>query len=64
MQRRWIAGTIIAVGFLWGFCWLIALAMGTIIDFYRLGFEFDTFEPETPNAMAMLPPLVIAMVFT
>ena len=63
MQRRWISGTIFAVGFLGGFFWLMVLALGIIIDFYRLGFEFDSFEPEPKNAMAMLPPLVMAMVF-
>ena len=60
MQRRWVAGLVFAAGFLWGFCWLMLVAGKIIIDFYRMGFEFETYEPATPNIMAFVPPLAIA----
>ncbi|MEN8254272.1 MAG: hypothetical protein ABFR33_02275 [Verrucomicrobiota bacterium] len=60
MQRRWGAGLVFAAGFLWGFCWLMLVAGKIIVDFYRMGFEFETYEPATPNIMALVPPLAIA----
>ncbi len=63
IQRRWIAGTVFAAGFLWGFCWVMVLAAGNIIDYYRLGFEFGTYEPDPTSPLAFVAPLAIAMVF-
>jgi hypothetical protein len=62
MQKRWVAGVVFASGFLVGFFWLMVVALGIIISFYRMGFDSD-YEPETPNIMALLPPLAIAVVF-
>ena len=62
MQKRWVAGIVYASGFLVGFCWLMVVALGIIIAYYRMAFDFD-YEPETPNIMAMLPPLAIAVMF-
>ncbi len=60
MQRRWLAGLVFAAGFLWVFCWLMLVAGKIIVDFYRMGFEFETYEPATPNIMTFIPPLAIA----
>jgi hypothetical protein len=62
MQRRWVAGSIFATGFLVGFFWLMVLALGIIINFYRMGFDIG-YEPGTPNVVGMLPPFLIAMSF-
>jgi len=63
MQKRWLAGGIFMIGFLWGFIWLMILAIGIIIDFYRMAFEFDTFEPETPNLLSFVAPILISGAF-
>ncbi len=63
MQRRWVAGIVFATGFLWGFCWLMLVAGKIIVDFYRMAFEFETYEPAAPNIMAFVPPLAIAAGF-
>jgi len=63
MQRRWRAGIIFAAGFLWGFCWLMVLAMGIIIDFYKLAFEFETHEPNPVSPTAFIAPVAISTVF-
>lgn len=55
-----MAGIVFAAGFLWGFCWLMLVAGKIIVDFYRMGFEFETYEPATPNIVALIPPLAIA----
>ncbi|MCK5676377.1 MAG: hypothetical protein KAH99_05130 [Verrucomicrobia bacterium] len=62
VQQRWAAGTVFAAGFIVGFCWFMAVALRIIIDFYRMGFDFNH-EPTAPNAMAMLPPLLVAGAF-
>ena len=63
MQKRWVAGGIFAGGFLCGFVWLMILAIGIIIDFYRMAFEFDTYEPATPNLLGFVAPTLIAGAF-
>ena len=63
MQRRWLAGIIFAAGFLWGFFWLMVLAMGIITDFYKMAFEFETYEPTPVSPIAFIAPVAIATVF-
>lgn len=63
MQKRWVAGGIFSVGFLWGFFWLMILAIKIIIDFYRLAFEFDTYEPAMPNLLSFIAPVLISFIF-
>jgi len=63
MQRRWVAGIVFAMGFLWGFCWLMLVAGKIIVDFYRMGFEFETHEPALVNLSAFIAPLAIAAIF-
>ena len=62
VQRRWVAATIYATGFMVGFCWVMWVALRIIIGFYRMAFDAD-YQPESPNLMAMLPPLAIATGF-
>ena len=62
MQKRWVAGLIYGAGFLIGFCWFMVVALRIIISFYRMAFEPD-YDPETPNSMAMIPPLLISTGF-
>ena len=61
MQKRWVAGSIFLIIFLAGFAWLMTLAIGNMVDYYRLGFEFETYEPNPTTAMALLPPLAMAV---
>ena len=63
MQRRWLAGLIFAAGFLWGFFWLMVLAMGIITDFYKMAFEFETHEPNPVSPTAFITPVAISAVF-
>lgn len=62
VQKRWIAGLVYGTGFLIGFFWIMAIALGVIYDFYKMAFDFDH-EPEPQNLMAMVLPLIIAIVF-
>jgi hypothetical protein len=59
MQRRWLAGAVFSSGFLSGFIWLMVLAAGIISDFYRMGFEFETFEPTPVSPTAFIAPLAL-----
>lgn len=61
MQKRWVAGSIFLIAFLGGFAWLMTLAIGNMVDYYRLGFEFETYEPNPTTATALLPPLAMAV---
>ncbi len=63
MQRRGVAGTIFAAGFLAGFGWLMVLALGIIIDFYKMAFEFETHEPTAVSPAAFIAPLAICIGF-
>ena len=63
MQQRWIAGVLFTAGFLWGFVWLMILAFGIIIDFYKMAFEFETYEPTSVSLSAFIAPLAISLIF-
>lgn len=63
LQKRWKSGTLFASGFLIGFIWLMVLAIGIIIDFYRMAFEFETYEPVIPNLFAFIAPIAISGLF-
>ncbi len=62
MQNRWRAGLFYGSGFLVGFCWFLMIALHIIFSFYRLAFELD-YQPEDPNIIGMIPPLLISTVF-
>lgn len=62
MQKRWVAGALFFVAFLLGFFWLVTLSMVNLIDYYRLGFAFETYEPSPTTPAALLPPFALAMV--
>ena len=51
------------MGFLWGFIWLMLVAGKIIISFYRMGFEFETYEPEPVKLSAFIAPLATASLF-
>ncbi len=61
MQKRWVVGALFFIGFLGGFVWLMTLAAGNMVDYYRLGFEFETYEPNPTTAAALLPPLAMTV---
>ena len=61
LQKRWGVGALFFLGFLVGFFWLMGLALGNIVDYYRLGFEFETYEPSPTNPAALFPPLILAI---
>lgn len=63
MQRRIVAGIVFMAGFLGGFFRLIWLAGKTIIAFYKLGFEFDTYEPAPVAPSSLIIPLAVAGIF-
>ncbi|MBT8043077.1 MAG: hypothetical protein KJN98_07890, partial [Pontiella sp.] len=55
VQKRRVAGTMYAAGFLVGFFWIMFRALKILISFYRMAFESE-YIPETPNIAALLPP--------
>lgn len=63
MQKRWVAGVVFVSGFLVGFFWVMVLAIGNIVDYYRMAFDFDGPEPDPTSPQAFIAPLMIALVF-
>ena len=61
MQRRWMAGTTYVLFFLTAFVYVMVVAGKIIVSYYRLGLEFDTYEPEPVNAFKLLPAFGIAL---
>ena len=61
-QQRWVVGALFLIGFLSGFFWLILLALSVIIDFYRFGLEFNTYDPEPVAVTSFIAPLAFATV--
>jgi TM2 domain-containing membrane protein YozV len=61
VQKRWIAGTLFFLFFLAAFILFCAQAVHLIITYYRMGFEFETFEPGEIHLRQMLTTFAIAM---
>ncbi len=62
VQKRRLAGTVYAAGFLVGFFWFMLRTLKIIICFYRMAFD-AAYNPETPNVAALLPPIALASLF-
>ncbi len=43
------------------FVYVMVVAGKIIISYYRLGFEFDHYDPEPVNALQLLPPFGMAL---
>ena len=63
MQKRWVAGVFFAAGFLVGFFWVMVLAIGNIVDYYSMAFNFDGPDPDPTSPKAFIAPFMIALVF-
>ena len=61
IQKRWIAGTLFSLTFLITFILFCIQAGQLIIAYYRMGFEFDTFEPGEIHLSRMLITFAVAM---
>ena len=61
LQRRWRTGVVFMLGFFTAFAWVMTLALQNIIGYYRLAFEFDTYEPEPVGILNLLPAFGIAL---
>ena len=54
MQKRWVAGTLYASAFLLAFLTFCIMILALLINYYRLGFEFDTYEPKKVHWVGLL----------
>jgi hypothetical protein len=54
LQRRWIAGGAFLLFFLSAFLWVMISAGLNIVSYYRLGFEFETYDPEPISLFNLL----------
>lgn len=61
MQRRGFAGSAYLLLFLSAFVYVMVAAGQIIASYYRLGFEFDTYEPEPVSMLNILPAFGIAL---
>jgi uncharacterized membrane protein YkvI len=60
MQKRWVAGAVYASLFLVAFLTFCILILALLINYYRLGFEFDTYEPQKVHWLALLLSFLLA----
>jgi len=61
VQKRWVAGLLFFLLFLAAFSVFCTVAFGLIADYYRMGFEFETCEPEPVHLERLLASFGIAM---
>ena len=61
VQKRWRTGSAYLLCFLATFMYVMLAAGKTIISYYRLGFEFDTYEPEPISMLNLLSPFGLAL---
>jgi hypothetical protein len=61
VQKRWIAGLLFSTLFLGTFIFFCVVAFGLIADYYRMGFEFETYEPHPIHLKHLLYPFGLAM---
>lgn len=63
MQRRWLAGSFFMAGFLGGFSWVMFAALRIIAAYYSMAFDIDAEMPDNIESTALIPPLILAVVF-
>jgi hypothetical protein len=61
MQRRWLAGAAYLILFFTSFISVMVTAGQIIISYYRLGFEFDTYNPEPVRLSNLIVAFSIAL---
>ena len=60
VQRRWIAGVLFSITFAAAFVVFMGVAGSLIISYYRMGFEFETYEPDI-HPGRLLPSFIVAI---
>lgn len=61
VQRRWIAGALFSITFAAAFVIFMVVAGSLIVSYYRMGFEFETYEPDI-HPDRLLPAFMVATV--
>ncbi len=61
VQKRWVAGILFSTLFLAAFSVFCVVAFGLIASYYRMGFEFETYEPEPVHLGRLLASFAAAM---
>lgn len=59
-QRRWLAGILFLLAFAVAFAVFMWVAAELIVSFYRMGFEFETYEPDI-HPGRLLPAFAVAI---
>lgn len=59
-QRRWWAGIFFLLAFAVAFAVFMWVAVDLIVGFYRMGFEFETYEPDI-HPERLLPSFAVAL---
>ena len=60
VQRRWLAGALFLLAFAAAFVVFMGVAGSLITSYYRMGFEFETYEPDI-HPGRVLPAFVVAL---
>ncbi len=60
VQRRWWAGILFLLAFATAFAVFMWVAVDLIVSFYRMGFEFETYEPDI-HPERLLPSFALAL---
>ncbi len=60
VQRRWLAGILFLLAFAAAFAVFMWVAVDLIVSFYRMGFEFETYEPDI-HPERLLPSFALAI---
>ncbi len=60
VQRRWRAGALFLLTFAAAFVVFMGVAGSLIISYYRMGFEFETYEPDI-HPGRLLPAFIAAL---
>lgn len=60
IQGRWIAGALFSITFSAAFVIFMVIAGALIISYYRMGFEFETYEPNI-QPDRLIPAFIVAI---
>ena len=60
LQRRWLAGILFLLAFAAAFIVFMVVAVDLIVSYYRMGFEFETYEPDI-HPERLLPAFAVAI---
>ena len=60
-QRRWLAGTLVGSCFAVGFGWFIVIWGQLMVSYYKMGFEFETYEPGEISVFSLLRPFLMVL---